>query len=290
MILVIGSKKSHKNNPGQIADHIKQSGNEVIQIYWEDIIFSIESGEVNVRLNDRSLLSYQPELVIALGWYEKIYRDVAYSLALYLEDHHIQFWNSEMLAQRSTTKLSTMVQLALAKVSVPNSIFALEPTEQLLTNLDFPKVMKAIAASRGKNNYLVQDVNDLRAKGINFSQGYLIQDYLPNDYDLRVICYGGEPSLVLKRISSDGSHLNNTSQGGFAEWIDINDLDQDVLTECKKICKIMKREMAGIDLIPDSSSPTGYSCLEVNAIPQLTSGKDVQKKLYHLAEYLNKRI
>ena len=59
---------------------------------------------------------------------------------------------------------------------------------------------------------------------------------------------------------------------------------QNMLTESEKICIIMNRQLAGIDFIPDSSSPYGYSCLEVNAIPQLTSGYDVTTKMKKLSE------
>ena len=48
----------------------------------------------------------------------------------------------------------------------------------------------------------------------------------------------------------------------------------------------MQREMAGIDLIPDSSAPGGYACLEVNAIPQLTSGYGVDVKMSEFAQSL----
>ena len=40
--------------------------------------------------------------------------------------------------------------------------------------------------------------------------------------------------------------------------------------------------MAGIDFIPNDLSPYRYSCLEVNAIPQLTSGHDADVKIQQL--------
>jgi D-alanine-D-alanine ligase-like ATP-grasp enzyme len=46
----------------------------------------------------------------------------------------------------------------------------------------------------------------------------------------------------------------------------------------------MNRELAGIDFIPDATAHFGYACLEVNAIPQLTSGYDVAVKM---AEFTN---
>ncbi len=286
MIVVIGSKKTKKNNPIKLSHGLTKAGLDVKVLYWEDMIFSIKSKSVSVACDDYDFAHNPPERVIALGWYKSVYRDIAFSLALYLQSKGIPFWNSEMLEQRSTTKLSTMVQLALAGIAVPKTIFCLTPRRRLIETLKFPVVVKAIAVSRGENNFLIRNSEQLDDSKINFKDGYVIQEYLPNDHDLRVICYGGIPSMILRRSAQEDTHLNNTSQGGSAHWVNISGVKQEILTECKNICKIMKREMAGIDLIPDKSSPTGYSCLEVNAIPQLTSGKDVDRKLANLALFL----
>ena len=283
-IVIVGSKNSgNKNDPSVIAAAFDGEANCTV-IYWEDLLISVKTGQVEIATLGRSLLSFDPDLVIAVGWYKSgklsLYKDLAYSLALYLESHRVEFWNREMIEQRSTSKLSNMVQLALEGVSVPNSLFSLSLSAHV--DLSFPCIVKAVAASRGDMNFMVnsQEEFDDIAQG---DSAYLVQPFLPNDHDLRVICIGGEAQLILKRqrSSSSTTHLNNTSQGGSAQWIEMDEVDPQLLTISSKICKIMSRELAGIDFIPDESSSYGYSCLEVNAIPQLTSGVDVTKKLTH---------
>ena len=289
-VIIVGSRDSgSKNNPDEIARHIASEDVKVMRVYWEDIVFSVESNVVRVKAADVDMLSSGIDLVIAVGWYKNgsksVYRDVALSLALALKHHKITFWNSEMAHQRSTTKLSAMVQLALEGVPVPNSLFSLDTKKALLTYPSFPFVIKAVAASRGESNYLVENQEQL--SDLDLSEGYfLIQPFLPNTHDLRVICFGGQPTLILKRSRQENAetHMNNTSQGGQAEWIELSEMSPELLTLSSKICTIMGREMAGIDLIPDNTSSVGYSCLEVNAVPQLTSGTDSNKKLTAFSE------
>lgn len=283
-IVIIGARHSGtKNDPVMLADSLRAEGAEVTVVRWEDIVFSIETGNVQLFDGEASLFDTAPDLVIAVGWYksgrQSMYRDVAYAVALFLEARGIAYWNTEMGQQRSTSKLSCMVQLALEGISVPKTRFCLEAASAAGYQA-LPFVAKAAAASRGEANYLIKNEEN-RSQVIDEGGYFLVQPFLPNDHDLRVICFGGKPALVLRRSrsASAATHLNNTSQGGSAEWLELGAVPSELLTNAARICKIMNREMAGIDFIPDASSQFGYSCLEVNAIPQLTSGHDVEKKL-----------
>jgi glutathione synthase/RimK-type ligase-like ATP-grasp enzyme len=289
-VVIIGSQNSgSKNNPDDIARYISSTETQVVRVYWENLVFSVQTGHVRIFSGDLDLLGLKPDLVIAMGWYKNgkksVYRDVAFSLALALKHQGIEFWNSEMAAQRSTTKLSAMVQLALENVPIPATRFSLDHSNIFVEDVQYPCVVKAIAASRGASNYLVKNRDQLDE--IDFSDGYFLsQPFLPNDHDLRVICFAGKPSLILRRSrrADAETHMNNTSQGGTAEWVAVSEVSPDLLTISEKICKILGREMAGIDFIPDTLSTFGYSCLEVNAVPQLTSGTDSNKKLTAFGE------
>lgn len=294
-ILLIGAKESGlKNNISIIEKYLTkhETSLRVTKVFWEDLIFDIKTNDVEVFVNDKAISEISPQLVIATGWYkngnQRIYRDVAYALALFLNSRSIDYWNSEMGAQRSTSKLSCMVQLALEGISVPATNYSLTESS-VIQVATLPFIAKSPTASRGRDNYLVQDEAD-RQQIKKSDDGYIIQQFLPNDHDLRVICFGGIPTLILKRSRklSAETHLNNTSQGGDSIWLEPSTVSKELLTISRKICNIMKRELAGIDFIPDQSSPFGYSCLEVNAIPQLTSGVDVEKKMNALKYQLEK--
>lgn len=287
-VVVLGSKMSGtKNNPDDIRVALLSRGVKAAVVYWEDIVVSIYDNMVHIADdNGNEIFSQNIDLVIAVGWYrtgnESIYRDLAFATALYFDYLKIPFWNSEMIMQRSMTKLSCMVQLVLNGVTVPNTTFSLAGNH--LKQATYPFVLKSPTASRGRSNYFVSNENELRDIQ-KMPTYYLIQPFLENDHDLRVICFNAKPELILMRSRGDKSesHLNNTSQGGSAVWRSLSEYPSELLTTCNKICKIMKREMAGIDFIPDAASPFGYSCLEVNAIPQLTSGFGVDEKMASLS-------
>ncbi len=290
-VLVIGSRFSGtKNDPSVIAQSIASDIVVPRLVYWEDLVFDISTNNVSVTVEGADLFSTPIDLVIAVGWYKSgarsLYRDVAYSFALVLADKGITYWNTEMGNQRSTSKLSTMVHLALNDISVPRTLFSLS-SHLLEGMLSFPFIAKAVAASRGNLNFLIKDASET-ARFVDEKVYFILQPFLLNDHDLRVICFGGKPNLVLKRSRGESSntHLNNTSQGGNAEWIPLSLIDSRLLTFCEKISTISGREMAGIDLIPDESAPYGYSCLEINAVPQLTSGTDTDKKMTAFREAL----
>ena len=293
-VLIIGSRdRGEKNDPIKIAEVLIAADLVANVIYWEDMLFSVVKDEVSVTISGKNILEPKPDLVIALGWYkngkQSIYRDIAFSLALVLKHNGIKFWNSEMINQRSSTKLSCMVQLALQGISVPQTVFSLN-VNQAIEKMTMSFVAKAAGASRGENNFWIKSDIDLK-QIVDIDTYFIFQPFMENDHDLRVICFGGVPNLVLRRSRQPGAdtHLNNTSKGGSANWLELSNVNPDLLTLSEKICKVTGREMAGIDFIPDASSSVGYSCLEVNAIPQLTSGTDSDKKILALTNELKKR-
>lgn len=288
-ILIIGStqQQGSKNDPEAVCKALDAGAVHAMYIAWEDLVLRVQAGNVSITAHGQELTDHNPDMVMLLGWYKQsLYRELALCVGLYLQHANIHFVNTEAVMQRPRTKLACMVQLALNDIPVPVTHYAVNG--ESLRDQELPVIVKAFAASRGASNHLVSEVVDLERLLSESPNKMLVQPFLPNDHDLRVIMFAGKPSMVLKRsrLSDATSHLNNVSQGARADWLALTDVDSHILTMSEKICRIMGREMAGIDLIPDVSSPCGYSCLEVNPIPQLTSGHDADKKLSTLAETL----
>lgn len=287
--MIIGSKHwGKKNDPTVFAEKL---GADLY--FWEDIVLDIRTGAVKILHAGKNLLEEGYKLAICMGWYKNgeksIYRDLAYSVAKIFEASGIEYWNSEMGMQRSVSKLSQMTVMALNGVNVPMTRFSLSGKNVIDGLVDGEKyIVKAAAASRGCNNYCVSSLLEIEDIIDGSTLPFVVQEFLPNDHDLRVICFGGEPKLVLKRArTSNDTHLNNTSQGGTAEWIP---LDEELAKNARKISKLLGREMGGIDFIEiDNLDNNGkmYYCLEINAIPQLTSGTDVERKMAALIETVN---
>ncbi len=296
-VVFLGSKNSAgKNDVSEMLQSFQHSSKvapDARTVYFEDLLFSIATEKQSVLDTATGQDMASADLVIAVNWYrngdESIYRDVALALALYLQKQGVKIWNSEMKEQRSTTKLSAMMQLALAGMPIPHTVFSLDPNLLQSEAKEFPVVCKSATASRGRNNHLIQKAEELaKVVGNDIPNRYLLQPFIPNEGDYRVICFGGEPQLVLKRMrQGTETHLNNMSQGAIGQLLQPSALPAELLTQCRDICKLMGREMAGIDvLLPEGGLPPVF--LEINAVPQLTSGAFVEEKLAALSDTIQK--
>ena len=113
----------------------------------------------------------------------------------------------------------------------------------------------------------------------------LIQEYVPNDYDMRVFILDGKFLVAIKRSSTDGFY-NNVSQGGKAEKIDITEEEKLI---CIKAASIAKLRLAGVDMVRTEKGPLVF---EVNKSPQLDiftpfAGIDIEKMYsQHIIDFL----
>jgi glutathione synthase/RimK-type ligase-like ATP-grasp enzyme len=114
----------------------------------------------------------------------------------------------------------------------------------------------------------------------------MAQDLIDSDgSDYRFLVTGGRTRLVIKRIGSGDSHLNNTSQGATTEVVPLENIDESVLLVVHKMSSALHREVTGIDIMFDKTTSKPYF-LEANPIPQIATGSNVELKLDALAEAL----
>src|SRR5665213_228652 len=165
-IIFLGSKDfGQKNDSKQLMQaclvRLGETTANFKQIYFEDLLFKITKDERSITVPKDNFDLKNADLVIALNWYPSDYRrlrDIAFTIALYLDEQKILFWNSEMKLQRSTTKLSTMWQLNQADIDIPDTYFSLDNEILMSTYTGGSSIVKGIAASRGRSNYLVNNL------------------------------------------------------------------------------------------------------------------------------------
>ena len=92
---------------------------------------------------------------------------------------------------------------------------------------------------------------------INPGVKFVLQEFIPNEGDLRILVFGDKPVMAINRKANNSSHLNNTSQGGLAEVLSLESVSQDILEISKKAAKIIKLQVAGVDVMIDSRSWCG---------------------------------
>jgi glutathione synthase/RimK-type ligase-like ATP-grasp enzyme len=285
-IVFLGSHTHGKKND-PVAMGAAVPGSRVV--YFEDLVIEITTTSQRIYDASTSFDLKDADKVIALGWYKPHYHDVAFTIAKYLDAHGVSYWNSEMGVMRSTTKLSQMMLMAQAGLPVPATYFSM--TAKLVEKVaTFPCVVKAIAASRGRANYLVKSATELQEKCLAHPETMmLVQQFIPNEADVRVVCADSRAVVMIeRRRQSNDTHLNNVSQGATATLLALKDVTPEILADCAHIAKIFHREICGIDVIIDSNA-SGHYFLEINALPQLTSGSFVAEKLAAVAEALTQK-
>lgn len=187
----------------------------------------------------------------------------------------------------------------------------------------FPVIVKGSGGDRGTRvfkannlNELEKLVRELRRTEIEEGKRYMLQEFIENDGDFRVLVLGDRVLGVMKRVGSreGGEFRNNFSTGGKVEVTDLPQEIKQLAIEAAKVCGLM---VAGVDIMPlnneqfvnssitscelkkekDSfklgSNPKDYVVLEVNKGPQFwgfmqATGIDVPKEIVKFLMSLKK--
>lgn len=129
-----------------------------------------------------------------------------------------------------------------------------------------PLVVKPGRGSQGRGVWVIRSSEDIAHLPENLSDS-LIQPYIENDGDYRVIVVGGRVLGAIKRVAAEGSDLNNISQGAAAEPVrDIETL-RVVRQMAQRIAARVPLHIMGIDVIQDRTTGLWYF-LELNTVPE----------------------
>ena len=259
----------------------------------ERLVFWYDGRELRVLLDGQDIREF--DALFLIGWFKsKILEDIALSVATYMSHHKKPVKNSEILFTRSRSKLSQYVVAALNGINLTPFLFSKDPTvmDAAISTYwsgEYPMIMKGLQASRGNDNYLVEGrrsaSSTIALSDDEAGPFFVVQGYVPNDGDYRIIVMGDEVVYVIHRKSQNASHLNNTSKGGAAQQISVDELPLSVRQECIKIAHLLRREITGVDMIQHAQTGEFY-LLEINNMPQMATGSFVAEKMSRLDSYL----
>jgi glutathione synthase/RimK-type ligase-like ATP-grasp enzyme len=287
-VLIVGRRNSgEKNDIKLLTKELSKYESETFLTefsFFEDIIVSIDHQHIQykflVKDEWRELSDFR--LLIFMGWsHDKLYSDLAGSLARQAKSQQIPVWNSELVEARSMTKLSQLTRVGALGLSLPKTTFSLSTQHQLSVQdkfLEMPIIAKDPTASRGRRNYLISSKEEL-ARTLQDNPPLLLQEYINNDSsDLRVVIAGGKPVFAIRRKAGEGTHLNNISAGGSAHIIDLKKFPKSLINDSVTIADEFKRELCGIDFIFNVSNGQ-HVFLEINLTPQLVNGVFMDEKM-----------
>jgi len=286
-ILLLGTKgivEDVEAYYSQYLDFFKQAAtqsSQQLQVEFtlvHDLFITVGDGEfsiVNMRTG-RDLADY--DAVLIRGHIHE-HVDVVKSVSMYLGQKGIPAIN-DYSAFRTSSKLIQAVQFQVYGLPVGKTVFV---NQAVLDNLDklpfdFPCIMKATNGSHGNYNYKLEKADDIAQilADDNGKHTFVLQRFMPNDCDYRVLL-AGEQLLIIKRMALGDSHLNNSSKGGSTELVDPSELPDEIIKQCRHIARKLNQTIAGVDVLYDKSNDS-FSFLEVNSQPQLMTGAFVEEK------------
>lgn len=259
--------------------------------FYEDLLHVVRTADARIidTVSGKDIASF--DVVYQRRWQEV--PEHALACAIYLKVKGVHCIDQESYTNGSKSKLTQAWRLWEVGLSHPATVYAGHGAmaKKLVADCDswslgWPMVMKGVSATRGQSNYVVHSVKEIveRLNG-QPKVSFLFQAFVPNDGDYRVIVCGGQVGFVMKRVASEGTHLNNTSQGGSAVQIEPAELPADILSDSLRAAASMDRDVAGVDVVIDKQTNQHYF-FEVNRAPQIESGKYIQQKADVLAKYL----
>lgn len=245
---------------------------------------SLSSLELSYHYNraDRTTTIYQSSNIFPLNTEDVFFvrswapsEDATALFCLLLEQNKIAFTDAKVNTKHEirTSKLSQTFQLAHRGCSCPSTwvvplrIFSkIEAT--VIETLQLPLVIKA-RGGLGKRVWKCSTKAELRSKVTELKRAavddlIVLQEYIPNESDIRIITYKNNILAAIERSSSDG-FLNNVSQGGTAQKVSITKQEERL---AKRAAYTIGLDLAGVDIVRTDDGPLVF---EVNKAPDITA-------------------
>lgn len=250
----------------------------------EELIFALDQdgggaiydGENNQVFHDASFVYFK-------SW--EGMPEEASMVASYLHAKGIPF-EDQVVKHAGMHKASQFWKLWAAGVPVvPTIVSNTLPSEEFLKQ------------SIGNGPYLIKPTHGEKGRGVErldtYHQlpknlhGLVLQPFISNTGDYRVMTYGYTVRGALYRKASAGKIVNNTSQGAHSEYIEQDDVTEGIAEIAEKAARAAEHAIAGVDVIADSEEK--LYVLEVNQGSQIVTGHYTDKKIAAFAEFIGER-
>ena len=132
--------------------------------------------------------------------------------------------------------------------------------------LSYPFIAKPNNGSKGVGVRLIRNFDELHTLERPLGE-HVLQNFITNNGDWRVIVLGGRPVGAIKRIAAEGDFLNNISRGGRAVKEDDPVVLREITDIAVKVAGLFRLRLCGVDIIRDEQTGELH-VLEVNTVPQ----------------------
>ena len=155
-------------------------------------------------------------------------------------------------------KIAQMVRSVTYNIPIPKTIVTESDGYHnnkaiIVKNIHFPLVCKT-DGNKGEQVQKIETREDLDSfmSKLEHEQIALIQEYVPNTHDIRIIVAFGKIIGGIKRVAAPNTFLNNVSQGGHVEPHTVTEEEATLVLHA---AEVNKTDIAGVDLIYKDDKP-----------------------------------
>lgn len=222
------------------------------------------------------------------GWYfRSVGSELEWSklLQMYAKKHNIPVVDEYLLTEGPLRRFKSVMswQLEEAGVRYPRSeyIETWNDLEKYLLKAEFPLIVKLSQGGRhGMGTFWIREFTDLnklkeileerkekaqkKGEKVPLTRGFLVQEYIENDGDYRVMTVGYKCIGGFKRQVKEEKLILNKSQGSSVGLLEV---PETVAKTAEAAAKALLVEVAGTDLVVSKKTGEVY-IIEVNEAPQ----------------------
>lgn len=247
-----------------IIEEAYKRGHEPYALSLYDVTLTVKEGSVEFR--DRNGLLDRFDVYLFRGISRHLWEGLL--LAQWLYEKHKIIVDERLATKRYLpTKASTSFWLAKEGLTQPETIepMGINSAKRYLKKAKYPIVLKDAWGRKGKRVFLAKNYNKALAY-VNYMRteklSYLIQEYIPVNYDTRVLVVGDRALGAMRRTAPENDFRSNLAVGGVAKAVDLPQKMAEIAICAAKACEI---EIAGVDILEYKGN---YYILEVNRCPQ----------------------
>lgn len=261
---------------GGFVKRIVQNGGfsyaDVDYVALESLLFHIADG-ARAQVSD-------PESGIRLSSYSFVYfkswqamPEQAAAAAHYLEGMGIPYAD-EQVRHEYIAKTTNQMAMWAQGVPVPETVWGSRSVMKRYLkrrSTQYPLVIKAVHGQKGNHNYLIHTAKEAVDVIDTSERDMMIQQFIPNDGDYRIGVYGHKARWAIYRKSGGTSHLNNTSAGGTAVYIDNKNVPAAIKTVAEAAAKACDLAISGVDVVEHKDTKQLF-VFEANQGSQIVTG------------------
>ena len=249
-------------NSLDLEKEILNRGHEVVKIKLKNLIFKVQDNSFKIFCDGYNLKDF--DIFIFRGYNKNnleagILAEKLLSFGKVVIDERVGtvFMENKLLEAR---------ELSGVGINYPDSYYALDVSsfDKIKGEIYFPVIVKPIDGVQGINIYKFENPEQLKDffKARKSPKGWLIQEKLEIDGDVRVFVVGNKVLGAMKRFIIEGDYRSNVSLGAKVEKFK---LTKEVEELAVNSAKTMGIEIAGVDLAYSNGK---WYVIEVNATPQ----------------------